>query len=61
MCLATAEVVPVTKTEIQNDKAAFERCVDFMVKMYEKYSPMFEPVTIEIIREKFGETQCKRK
>ena len=61
MCLGTAEVVPVTKAETRNDKAAFERCVDFMVKMFEKYGPMFEPVTIEMIREKFGETQCKRK
>ena len=51
----------MTKAETRNDKAAFERCVDFMVKMYEKYGHMFEPVTIEMIREKFGETQCKRK
>ncbi len=51
--------MPVTKAEIQNDKAAFERCIDFMVKMYEKYSPMFEPVTAEMIRKLFGETQCK--
>ena len=56
-----AEVVPVTKAEIPNDKAAFERCVDFMVRMFEKYSPMFEPVTAEMVRQIFGETQCKRK
>ena len=55
----TAEVVPVTNIEIQNDKAAFERCIDFMVRMYEKYSPMFEPVTAEMVRQIFGKTQCK--
>lgn len=55
----TAEVVSVTNIEIQNDKAAFERCIDFMVRMYEKYSPMFEPVTAEMVRQIFGKTQCK--
>ena len=51
----------MTKVEIQNDKAAFERCVDFMVRMFEKYSPMLEPVTVEMVRQIFGKTQCKRK
>lgn len=55
----TAGVVPVNKTEIQNDKAAFERCVDFLVRMYEKYSPMFEPVTAEMVRKIYGKAQCK--
>ena len=55
----TAGVVPVTKTEFQNDKAAFERCVDFLVRMYEKYSPMLEPVTAEMVRKIYGKTQCK--
>lgn len=55
----TAGVVPVNKTEIQNDKAAFERCVDFLVRMYEKYSPTFEPVTAEMVRKIYGKTQCK--
>lgn len=49
----------MTKTEIQNDKAAFERCVEFLVRMYEKYSPMFEPVTAEMVRKIYGKTQCK--
>ena len=61
MRLVTVEVVPLTKVEIQNDKAAFERCVDFMVRMFEKYSPMLEPVTVEMVRQIFGRTQCKRK
>ncbi|MCF0134176.1 MAG: hypothetical protein HUJ72_09945 [Blautia sp.] len=42
-----------------NDKAAFECCIDFMVRMYEKYAPLYEPVTIEMVREIFGATQCK--
>ena len=58
-CFLTVGVEPVTKTEIQNDKAAFERCVDFLVRMYEKYSPTFEPVTAEMVRKIYGKTQCK--
>ena len=49
----------MNKTEIQNDTAAFERCVDFLVRMYEKYSPTFEPVTAEMVRKIYGKTQCK--
>lgn len=43
-----------------NDAVKFERCVEFLVRMVEKYGNTIYPTTPEEIRRLFPNHQCKR-
>ena len=45
----------------EKENCAFERCAEFLARMYQKYAPLFETVSVEEIRRLFGDTQCKCK
>lgn len=42
------------------DNAKFERCVDFLVRMLEKYGSQIRMATTEEIRAEFHEHQCHK-
>ena len=43
-----------------NDSLKFARCIDFLVRMIEKYSNTILPATTEDIRAFFSVRQCKK-
>ncbi len=46
---------------ITNSKnAKFERCIEFLVRMMEKYGDMIQPATAEDVRKRFSVRQCQK-
>ncbi len=49
-----------TDLTINNKDTTCERCVEFLVRMMEKYGDMILPASVEDVRERFPVHQCQK-